>query len=714
MSVRHLAWLAGLSLLYVGAGKLGLSLAFVHVSASAVWPPAGVALGALLLGGRGVWPAIALGAFIVNFTTTGDVLSSIAIAGGNTLEALVGAVLVARVGGAAALRHASGVFAIAGLAIPVAAAIAASVGMASLWLSGLAGAETLPFIWLTWWLGDTAGAILVLPLVVFWREEPRTDWTGRQAIEAALLAATFLITCLVLFRGLVPSVARGYPLAFFVLPALLWAAFRFGQRETATLAALLAGFAIWGTLDGYGPFADLPVAEALLILQAFVGVVAVATLAASAEVARRAAADRALVALNQALEARVASRTDLLARTQARLVEAQHVAHIGSWEWDVPGNSLWWSEELYRIFGVDPAQFSASYEGFLALVHPDDRAETEATVHKALDGRAPFSFEHRVVRPDGGVRRVHGQGRVICDADGRPLRMLGTGQDITEQRRAEEERARFEREQHARREAEAANEAKDQFLALLSHELRTPVNAVMGWAHLLMQQTLDEQARAKALTAICRNASIQTRLVADLLDASRIRAGTMRLEIAPLDLAAVACDAVETVRPMARSKDIEIAVELAAITFEGDAERLGQVLRNLLLNAVKFASSGGCVTLRCRVSEDEGERNDGAAATADREERDVVITVEDDGPGISEAFLPHLFEQFRQADPSMTREHQGLGLGLAIVKQIVTLHGGSVQATNRPEGRGAIFTVRLPLPVDAPHVAGVDARQASM
>ena len=137
-------------------------------------------------------------------------------------------------------------------------------------------------------------------------------------------------------------------------------------------------------------------------------------------------------------------------------------------------------------------------------------------------------------------------------------------------------------------------------------------------------------------------------------------------------------------------------------------------LRNLLLNAVKFASSGGCVTLRCRVSEDEGGRNDGAAPTADREERDVVITVEDDGPGISEAFLPHLFEQFRQADPSMTREHQGLGLGLAIVKQIVTLHGGSVQATNRPEGRGAIFTVRLPLPVDAPHVAGVDARQAIM
>jgi signal transduction histidine kinase len=289
----------------------------------------------------------------------------------------------------------------------------------------------------------------------------------------------------------------------------------------------------------------------------------------------------------------------------------------------------------------------------------------------------------------------------VCDAGGRPLRMLGTGQDITERRRAEEEQARFEREQHARREAEAANEAKDQFLALLSHELRTPVNAVMGWAQLLVQQTLDEQAREKAVAAIYRNASIQTRLVADLLDASRIRAGTMRLEIAPLDLSAVARDAVETVRPMAQAKYMEIAVELSAISLEGDAERLGQVLRNLLLNAVKFGSSGGCVTLRCGFSDGEGAGSDVIAEGIDCGDRGVVITVEDDGPGISEAFLPHLFEQFRQADPSMTREHQGLGLGLAIVRQIVTLHGGTVDATNRHDGRGAIFTVRLPQSADA-------------
>jgi PAS domain S-box-containing protein len=680
MSARRFAWLAGLTVVYVAAGKLGLSLAFTHASASAVWPPAGVALGALLLGGRDLWPAIALGAFLVNVTTTGDVPSSVAIAAGNTLEAIVGAALVARAGGAGAFRRASGVFFAAGLAIPAAAANAASIGVVSLVLSGLATPDSAPSIWLTWWLGDAVGAIVVAPLVVFWIEAPRMAWRRQQLGEAALLALAFLLTILVVFRGLAPAVARGYPMSFLVLPVLLWTAFRFGQRETVTAAALLAAFAIWGTLDGYGPFASLPVGEALLVLQAFIGVITVAMLAASAEVAARVDAERELVRLNQSLEARVASRTELLERTQARLADAQHVAHIGSWEWDVAANTLWWSPELFRIYGVQPEHFVASYEGFLAMVHPEDRERAEATVRAALEARGPFALEHRIVRPDGVVRRLHGQGRVVTDDSGRPARMMGTGQDITERRRAEEERAQLEREQLARREAEAANEAKDQFLALLSHELRTPVNAVMGWAQLLRQGTLDERAREKAIGVIHRNAAIQARLVADLLDASRIRAGTMRIEVGTVDLSAVARDAVESVGPMALAKDVDILAKVEPLTLEGDTERLGQVLRNLLLNAIKFASSGGRVSLRCCA-----------------DERDVVVTVEDDGPGISEAFLPHLFEQFRQADPSMTREHQGLGLGLAIVKQIVLLHHGEVGAANRAEGQGAIFTVRIPL-----------------
>jgi signal transduction histidine kinase len=269
---------------------------------------------------------------------------------------------------------------------------------------------------------------------------------------------------------------------------------------------------------------------------------------------------------------------------------------------------------------------------------------------------------------------------VVTDAGGRPILMLGTAQDITDRRRADEERLQLAHEQALRREAEAANQAKDEFLTILSHELRTPVNAVMGWAQLLEQGRLDEPGRRKALDAIRRNATIQTELVSDILDASRIRTGTLSLDRQPMELSAAIENAVDSVRPAALAKGIQIATELQPVSIVGDVQRLGQVVRNLLTNSVKFASSGGRIRLSSWCVDSH-----------------VAIVVEDDGPGISPDFLPHLFEQFRQADPSTTREHQGLGLGLAIVRRIVESHGGTVDASNRTDGQGAVFTVRLPL-----------------
>src|SRR6185295_12238445 len=184
------------------------------------------------------------------------------------------------------------------------------------------------------------------------------------------------------------------------------------------------------------------------------------------------------------LERRVIDRTDQLETMQMRLLEAQAVAHVGSWEWDIATNSVWWSDELCRLYGVDPAR-ARSYEEFLDHVHPDDRERVRAIVTRAFEDGQPFAFEHRAVRPDGSVITLAASGRVIADAQGKPQRMLGTGQDITERKRAEAERAALAREQAARREAEELSRLKDEFLAMMSHELRTPLNAVMGWAHLL-------------------------------------------------------------------------------------------------------------------------------------------------------------------------------------------------------------------------------------
>jgi len=251
--------------------------------------------------------------------------------------------------------------------------------------------------------------------------------------------------------------------------------------------------------------------------------------------------------------------------------------------------------------------------------------------------------------------------------------------------RSEEEKKRvtlLAREQEARQDAESANRLKDEFMATLSHELRTPLNAIMGWAHLLRTGGLDEATAARALETIDRNAKTQNQLINDILDVSRIITGKLHLTMQPVDPGAVVEAALETVRPTAAAKGItiEASLEPGVGTMSGDPDRLQQVVWNLLANAIKFTPNGGRVEVRLR-----------------RVDAQAVIEVADSGPGISPEFLPHVFERFRQGDASTTRSHVGLGLGLAIVRHLVELHGGTVEASSPGEGKGATFSVHLPL-----------------
>lgn len=263
---------------------------------------------------------------------------------------------------------------------------------------------------------------------------------------------------------------------------------------------------------------------------------------------------------------------------------------------------------------------------------------------------------------------------------------------------AEAERIRLlEREQAARADLERANRAKDEFIATVSHELRTPISAVLGWARLLRTGKLDAQASARAVEVIERSAAAQAQLVDDLLDVSRVERGELRLYVRPVDLLAVVEAAVEAVRPAASARGTTISVELDASAgpVVGDPARLQQVTWNLLSNAIKFTPHGGRVEVRL------GRRGEHAA-----------LTVSDDGVGIDPAFLPHVFERFRQADSSRTRAFGGLGLGLAIVRHLVEAHGGTVEAGSAGTGKGASFTVQLPIGTrssqPAPHVRAVE------
>ena len=243
-------------------------------------------------------------------------------------------------------------------------------------------------------------------------------------------------------------------------------------------------------------------------------------------------------------------------------------------------------------------------------------------------------------------------------------------------------RKQIEAQRRARATAEQALHAKDEFLSTLSHEMRTPLNAVLGWARILLdRQTLDHALVQRALQVIERNASAQTKMIDDMLDMARIVSGKLRLEMKTVDIVSIVIAAVDVIMPSADARKIAVRTYLNPKTplIVGDPDRLQQVIVNLLSNAVKFTDVGGSIEVRLDISDTE-----------------ACLVVKDTGRGIDSAFLPHVFERFRQGDASSTRRHGGLGLGLALVRDLVELHGGSVSAQSAGEGKGATFTVRLP------------------
>jgi diguanylate cyclase (GGDEF)-like protein len=287
-SLRKLAVVLLLAVVYLIAGKLGLRLALVNPSATAVWAPTGIALASLLILGYQVWPGIFLGAFLVNITTAGSLATSTGIAAGNTLEALAGCYLMNRFArGSKAFTRAQDIFRFAVLAGLVSTAISATFGVSSLCLGGLAKWSEYRAIWSTWWLGDAGGALVITPLLVLWLRNPHLRWNRTQLAEAIILLASIFVIGQNVFGGFFSSSTRNYPLEFLCIPFLIWAAFRFSPRETATAVFVIAVIAISGTLAGFGPFVRADKNESLVLLQVYVSVSAVIGLALAALVSER-------------------------------------------------------------------------------------------------------------------------------------------------------------------------------------------------------------------------------------------------------------------------------------------------------------------------------------------------------------------------------------------------------------------------------------------
>ena len=621
--MRYAITAAALAGAYVAAAKLGIELPVAQGVITPVWAPTGIALAGLLLFGRSLWPAVAIGAFVANATSGASIAEAAGISVGNTLEALVGATLLLRADIRPALDRVRDVFALAVLGALVSPVIAASNGIGVLSLSGkLHHAGTS---WLLWWIGDGMGALIVTPLLLVastrpWREFPRPA----QRLEAVVvLAAVGGVSAVIFFAG-------GWRYPHVIFPLLVWATLRFRQPGAVAGSFLVTAIAVAGAIHGSLPLGEHTTTQLVEIVEGLLAAVVVS-----------------LFLLGAVLSERV--------RAVEGLAEAQRVAHLGSWEWDIPRDRIAWSEELYRLYGLQPGAWRLTYESYLERIHPDDLGLVRETVDRAYAERAPFEMEHRVVLPGGGLRWLHGRGRVVMDESGAPARMVGTSQDITDRKRIEE--------------------LRESILSAVSHELRTPLTAIVGFAITLQEHgsQLSSETRREIVDHLTEEARRLERLLTDLLDLDRLRLRSESASFRRTDLAElvgrVVADYESDTRP--------VSVELEAVEAEVDAAKVERIVDNLLANAFRHTPPGAEVRVRVAAA-------DGGA----------VISVDDRGPGVGPDEREAIFEIFRRGSAGIV-SGRGTGVGLALVAQFAALHGGRAWVEDNPGG-GASFRVFLP------------------
>jgi PAS domain S-box-containing protein len=442
---------------YYVAGRLGLRLALIHRNVTPLWPPTGIAVVAFLLFGRGIWPGVALAAFLINEPISTSVWAAAVTAVGNTLAPFVAAELLLRVGFRKEIDRLRDASAIVFLAALVSMAISASIGTETLVLSHAIPARQFLSAWAVWWTGDAMGVLVVAPFLLsllLYRRHSRMTWARR--VEATVLFAAIIVLSLAVMRS-------DLNLKFVLLPFLGWAAWRFQQRASAPAALIVAGIATWAAAHGWGSFREGTLFATMLSLQAFNATVAFTSFVFAALVTERIRDRQALQQAAAGLEERVRERTLELSDANERLsreigerkdaerrlqkqgrqlADAQQVAQVGSWEWLIPEDRVTWSDEMYRIHGFRPQEFEVTFERAVEQALPEDleriQKNVAAAFRKGRDHDVPPS-EYRILRADGVERVLLGKSKLSVNARGEPLRMVGTVQDISDEKQAKRE-----------------------------------------------------------------------------------------------------------------------------------------------------------------------------------------------------------------------------------------------------------------------------------
>lgn len=514
---RYFSYLIAISILfaiYFSTGRFGLSLDAVSRFATLVWLPSGIAVAALFLFGYRLWPGITLGAFLVNLLNGAPLFVAVGIGIGNTLEALVGTYLLKRYGFRYSLDRLRDVLFLVLLAMPLSTLISATIGVSSLFLGKVISFSSYYPTWRAWWIGDMVSIVILTPLLLTWSKQPQENVSGKRMVEIGILTAFVLAVGLIVFLGLLHADHRSYPITYLVFPPLIWAALRFGPRGALSAIFAFSLFAIVGTIQGVAPFSTGRLSESFLLLQSFMGTIAVTSLILAAVMAER--------------------------------------------------------REL-------------------------------------------------------------------------------------EQR-------------------------KDEFIRLASHELKTPLTSVQGYTELL-QMRFAQQGNQEALlylSRMTRQIEKLSKLIADLLDISKIQAGKLAFAEEAIDVDVLVREVVETLQHTTTQHQISIEGRVQR-EIVGDRERLGQVLINLINNAMKYSPRAERIIIHLSHTSDT-----------------LMVRVQDFGIGIPKAHQQKIFERFYRVYSDQDRTYPGLGIGLYIAHQIIKRHGGKIWVES-VEGQGSTFSFSLPL-----------------